>query len=132
MNKNDTDIVGWMTVKGNHIPIRKGQTREQAMLTFLSDAEGSEPFAKKPENKKLSKKEFAVLYQKIGEIKRGGHARKNKKGKSYISIEEKDGMGVLRHKIAITQGSYEKPKLKMALEFRDGESLHAFLALFED
>ena len=42
--KNDNEIVDWMTVKGNHIPIRKGQTREQAMLTFLSEAEDDDLF----------------------------------------------------------------------------------------
>jgi len=61
-----------MTVKGVHIPIRIGQSCEEAMLDFLGEAEGSEPFAKKPKNKTLSKKEFAVWYQKIGEMKRRG------------------------------------------------------------
>ena len=50
--KNDNEIVDWMTVKGNHIPIRKGQTREQAMLTYLSEVEDNEPFREKatPQN----------------------------------------------------------------------------------
>ena len=118
MNKNDTDIVGWMTVKGNHIPIRKGQTREQAMLTFLSEAEGGEPFAKKPENKTLSKKEFAVWYQKIGEIKRGGYVDKMSNGDKLVAID---------NKIAVTTGSYEKPKLKMVLEFKSEENMFSWI-----
>ena len=44
MNKNDTDIVGWMTVKGVHIPIRKGQSREKAMTEFLKGANSQNPF----------------------------------------------------------------------------------------
>lgn len=47
MNKNDTDIVGWMTVKGNHIPIRKGQTKADAMNAFLSENDSNDPFEKK-------------------------------------------------------------------------------------
>ena len=124
MNKNDTDIVGWMTVNGNHIPIHKGQTREQAMLTFLSDAEGGEPFAKKPENKTLSKKEFAVWYQKIGEIKRGGYVDKMSNGDKLIPID---------NKIVITSGTYDKPKLNRVLNFPSEEDMFEGLqALKED
>ena len=131
MIKKDGDIVGWMTVNGNHIPIKKGQTREQAMLEFLGEAEGSEPFAKKPKNKTLSKKEFAVWYQKIGEIKRRGYVRKNKSKEAYIPLEEQDELGKVHCKIAVTSGSYEKPRLKRVLEFRDRESMYKFLGFME-
>ncbi len=53
--KNDNEIVDWMTVKGNHIPIRKGQTREQAMLTYLSEVEDNEPFREKATPQKPDK-----------------------------------------------------------------------------
>lgn len=32
---NDDDIVSWITVKGNHIPIRKGQSKEDAVKSFI-------------------------------------------------------------------------------------------------
>ena len=52
MDNKDTDIVGWMTVKGNHIPIRKGQSREEAMTTFLSGAKTDDPFKEKSTSRK--------------------------------------------------------------------------------
>lgn len=55
MNKNDTDIVGWMTVKGNHIPIRKGQTKADAMNAFLSENDSNDPFEKKSNPEKPEK-----------------------------------------------------------------------------
>ena len=45
MTKKNGDIVAWMTVKGNHIPIRRGQSREKAMLEFLKEADNKKPFA---------------------------------------------------------------------------------------
>lgn len=35
-NSNDDDIKEWITVRGNHIPILKGQTKEEAVESFLS------------------------------------------------------------------------------------------------
>ena len=32
---DDSDIESWITVKGNHIPIRKGQTKEEAVKSFI-------------------------------------------------------------------------------------------------
>lgn len=33
--KNSSDEVDWITVKGNHIPIKKGQTKEEAVKEFI-------------------------------------------------------------------------------------------------
>ena len=38
LNAKDEDIT-WITVKGNHIPIKKGQTEEEAFEAFLSKVE---------------------------------------------------------------------------------------------
>lgn len=35
MDADDDDIVGWFTMKGNHIPIKKGQTEKEAAENFL-------------------------------------------------------------------------------------------------
>ncbi len=36
-NKEDDDDIEWITVKGNHIPIREGQTKEEAIQEFIED-----------------------------------------------------------------------------------------------
>ncbi len=41
--KNSTDNIEWITVKGNHIPIKKGQTKEQAVKEFLKDKRNEVP-----------------------------------------------------------------------------------------
>lgn len=36
MDANDDDIESWITVKGNHIPIKKGQSKEDAVKSFIA------------------------------------------------------------------------------------------------
>ena len=45
----------------------------------------------------------------------------------YIPIAEKDNNGVYHYKIAVTVGNYQKPKLKMVLEFQSEEKLFDWL-----
>lgn len=54
--KNSSDDVEWITVKGNHIPIKPGQTKEEAVKEFLS---------KKTQSKK-SKETIAIAGVKKG------------------------------------------------------------------
>ena len=42
MNANDDDIKEWITVKGNHIPIMKGETKEEATKKFIEKQEQKE------------------------------------------------------------------------------------------
>ena len=35
------DIESWITVRGNHIPIKKGQSKEEAVKSFLKNKGGS-------------------------------------------------------------------------------------------
>lgn len=39
--KNSSDDIEWITVKGNHIPIKKGQTKEQAVKEFIERKKNS-------------------------------------------------------------------------------------------
>ena len=41
MDANDDDIESWITVKGNHIPIKKGQSKEDAVKSFIEKKGGS-------------------------------------------------------------------------------------------
>ena len=71
----DDDIVSWITVRGNHIPIRKGQSKEDAVKSFIEHQAGKNdlpqgtkwsPTNKSGEgtgNKKAPKKEKYVLGQ---------------------------------------------------------------------
>lgn len=136
MSVDDKDVVGWMTVKGNHIPIRSGQNKEQAMLDFLSQADDGSVFQDKTkdieEGKALTRKEFAVWYNKIGEIKRGGFVHKGPKGVKYIPLEVEDETKRVVCKIAVTTGSYIKPRLKRVYAFKDRDTMYDFLSIFED
>lgn len=40
--KNSLEDIQWITVKGNHIPIKKGQTKEQAVKEFIANKKNSE------------------------------------------------------------------------------------------
>ena len=75
----------------------------------------------------LTKREFAVFYQKLGEIKLGGYVYKTKRSEMYIPIEEKDDKGEMRHKIAISTGGYINPKIKRVFEFENETAMQDFL-----
>ncbi|MBP5789220.1 MAG: hypothetical protein J6W29_03195 [Neisseriaceae bacterium] len=36
LDADDTEIESWITVRGNHIPIRKGQSKEDAVKSFIA------------------------------------------------------------------------------------------------
>lgn len=40
LDADDTDIEAWITVKGNHIPIKKGQSKEDAVKSFIESKNG--------------------------------------------------------------------------------------------
>lgn len=42
LDADDTEIESWITVKGNHIPIMKGQSKEDAVKSFLEKKDGGE------------------------------------------------------------------------------------------
>lgn len=61
------DIESWITVRGNHIPIKKGQSKEEAVKSFLK-SKGGNSSAKGS----LQKNELSIAYHKDkGHIKEG-------------------------------------------------------------
>ena len=56
MDANDDDIESWITVKGNHIPIRKGQSKEDAVKSFVESKGG-----------KYKQESYGKHYVKTGE-----------------------------------------------------------------
>jgi len=89
LDENDDDIT-WITVKGNHIPIKKGQEKGEAIKEFFEKKSGKsqESGSGKSESKKTEKKEQTVqsalgygwsgvrLREKDGKI--GNYAYKDK------------------------------------------------------
>ena len=62
----------------------------------------------------LTKQEFAIWYQKIGEIKRGFNVARNKNGEMLIPIG---------NKIVITSGTYENPIARRVFLFASDEDV---------
>lgn len=52
LDADDTEIESWITVRGNHIPIMKGQSKEEAVKSFVESKGG------KSKTKESSKKDF--------------------------------------------------------------------------
>ena len=51
LDADDTDIEAWITVKGNHIPIKKGQSKEEAVKSFIESKNGGKSAAPKKDSK---------------------------------------------------------------------------------
>ena len=62
LDADDTEIESWITVKGNHIPIKKGQSKEDAVKSFLEKKE-------KVDNGKNSGKVYKHTMSKIRSFK---------------------------------------------------------------
>ena len=61
------DIESWITVRGNHIPIKKGQSKEEAVKLFLKNKGGNSS-----EKGSSQKNELSIAYHKgKGHIKEG-------------------------------------------------------------
>lgn len=83
---NDDDIVSWITVKGNHIPIRKGQSKEDAVKSFLE---------KKGDNTK-SDNGMSKGHKRLGELN-----KKYGTQKGYL-VQTKDPLTSKKEKILET------------------------------
>lgn len=66
----DNNIESWITVRGNHIPIRKGQSKEDAVKSFL-EKKGSESGTNRLDelNKKHDKQKGYLVQRPIEELK---------------------------------------------------------------
>ena len=106
MNAKDKDDKGeWITVKGNHILVKEGQTKEEAVQSFIEKQQGkveptqpSEPVKNPPQRKeqnpepgkkKQDPDEFERIYRKKIEKQDSGEENSNiiKFKKEYATIE---------------------------------------------
>lgn len=99
---DDNDIESWITVKGNHIPIKKGQSKEEAVKSFIEHQVGKNdtpqgvkwtPTNKKGEGTGNKKSEGTPKYNiqhgaKISDIESMINAHADKK--AYKSWEEEE------------------------------------------
>lgn len=72
----DDDIEAWITVRGNHIPIKKGQSKEDAVKEFIKSKGGN---AEKGSN---TKSELSVIYHK-----EKGHIKEGRPPKDWQKVE---------------------------------------------
>lgn len=68
LDADDTDIEAWITVKGNHIPIKKGQSKEEAVKSFIESKNGG---GKSAEPKMSKSDRWEKYHREKGNIKEG-------------------------------------------------------------
>ena len=69
----------------------------------------------------LTKRDWARIYERLGEIKRGGRCYRRPNGEKLIPLhkmEEDD-----TPKLVIIGGTYERPRLKTVIEFSSEEEM---------
>ena len=126
-NEHNRDENGRFTYKNG-----SGKSEEERLIELVKKYSSNPDDVKKLEKSnvsgkgQLTKKEFAIWYQKIGEIKSGAYVRVFS-GEKYIPISEFDKEDKLHYKIAVTGGTYVKPKLIKVLEFGTDDDLQLFL-----
>ena len=77
----------------------------------------------------LSKQDWARIYQKLGEIKRGGSVIRTAKGDIVIPLHKmRDGDTV---KLVFIGGTYEQPTMKSVFQFADEDDMNDFIEEIE-
>ena len=96
---------------------KEGGASKKATLNDIGNTiKGNRAKQKSPEIS-LSKKEWAMWYRALGDIKRGMYVPK-RNGKKLI---------VIGNKIVFTSGTYTSPRAEKVLEFDDWDDLERFL-----
>jgi hypothetical protein len=89
MQEAENDDTEWITVKGAHIPIKKGESKDEVVKSFLAKQGGGETKAKGTSLSSQSDKEL------VSSIKAGGKdyqdwGRKESNEKEYAEIERRN------------------------------------------
>ena len=112
VNKKDDDIE-WITVKGNHIPIKKGQSKDEAVKEFLEEKQGQEEKTNKSILETIEERN-----QEAKKIKEKGELKDIQKPKSFIEKQREDlETGEL---VDITEDFYNRAsKEELQKEFKE-------------
>lgn len=76
LDADDNEIESWITVRGNHIPIKKGQSKEDAVKSFIKSKGGN---IEKGSNQKS---ELGLIYHKDK-----GHVKEGRPPKGWTKVE---------------------------------------------
>ena len=76
LDADDDNVESWITVRGNHIPIKKGQSKEDAVKAFIEKKGGN---TAKGSNQKS---ELSVIYHKDK-----GHIKEGRPPKDWSKVE---------------------------------------------
>lgn len=136
--------IKWITVKGSHIPIKKGQTVDQAIKEFYNSktTKELEKICKIKVNTKkikggstsssinLSAFQWRRYYDRLAGINKGEWVYKGSNGLLFIPLHkmEKNENPVL----VLLSGSFAKPKVKMVLEFIDDDRMYDFMEIIKN
>ena len=107
------------------------EKREKIARKYNTDQDTNISLA--PQKVNLTKKEWALWYKTIGEIKNGAYVGKMSNGNKLIRIEYYDkanDKGVFS--IVITGGTFERPKAIQRLNFLNDEELDRALDRLKD
>ena len=116
----------WDALRGH------GVTQKNAQEKYSSDGNGGTHEPTEAESKRLkelgveivaglSKRDWARIYHRLGEIERGSAIEKKGTGEMLIPLHKMDEGDVPR--LVILGGSYEFPRLKMVIEFSSEEKM---------
>lgn len=124
-------LFGWAKENAIDIPLNADGTANIPKLFELYDEwrerNGKQAPARKAVN--LSKQDWARVYAKLGEIKRGGSVIRTAKGDIVIPLHKMhDGDNV---KLVFIGGTYERPAARSVLQFVDEDEMNDFIEEFE-
>ena len=107
-----------------------GVTQRNAQEKYSSDGNGGTHEPTEAESKRLqdlgidaglSKRDWARIYARLGEIKRGGSCCKRPNGETLIPLHKMEEGDV--PKIVVVDGTYENPNVKAVIEFQSEEEM---------
>ena len=120
-------LFGWAKENGIDIPLNADGTANIPKLFELYDEWRNKSGKQAPARKniELSKQDWARVYAKLGEIKRGGAVNRRSNGDMIIPLQKMSETDT--PKIVFVGGTYEKPKMRQALVFNSDEEMFDML-----
>lgn len=113
------DRDGRFTEKG----ASEGEKLREAVGIYSDDPEADAEYI--PVKAELTKRDWARLYQRLGEIERGAPVEKLANGEMIFPLHKMDEGDV--PKVVIVGGTYESPKMKTVISFQSEEEMYEWL-----
>ena len=106
MNEDKKEDIEWITVKGNHIPVKKGQSKEEAVADFIESKHKSE--SKQDDKHESFRKSLSRTFSDYGNIERKKEL--TKRAEEYRKNNQSEIADLIQEQIKLNDKNHQSTK----------------------